>query len=87
MKAYYNFKMLNGTVQNNVTFQKTLTLEVVQSVTYQKSYPTRQYRGKYCVPVWQDNSSLFEEVVTGPLQHSHRWDIAAGSLRRACQWS
>lgn len=83
MHAFHNFtEFPGGVVMNNLTFVMTLNLEVSQSVTYQMSYPTEAYKGKYCVPQWSENNTLKEDVIDGPLRRVSDLS-AAGSFRHA----
>eukprot|EP00416_Gambierdiscus_australes_P003334 CAMPEP_0171141260 /NCGR_PEP_ID=MMETSP0766_2-20121228/140333_1 /TAXON_ID=439317 /ORGANISM="Gambierdiscus australes, Strain CAWD 149" /LENGTH=739 /DNA_ID=CAMNT_0011604983 /DNA_START=84 /DNA_END=2303 /DNA_ORIENTATION=+ len=83
MHAFHNFTELPGSFQHNLTFVVTLNLEITQSVTKQMPYPTRPFRGKYCVPQWRENNTLMEDIMNGPLRRVSSLTVAAGSFRHA----
>jgi len=60
-----------------------LEIVITQSVTYQQSYPTDPYAGKFCMPSRSANSTLRDEIINGPYAWRYRGGAAFGSLRRA----
>jgi len=87
MPAFHNVtQMIGGALQlpsGNVMNQQTLKIVVTQSVTYQLSYPTEPYAGKFCMPARSSNSTLRDEIINGPYAWRYRAGAAFGSLRRA----
>jgi len=71
---------LAGGVVNNM---ETLEIVITQSITYQQSYPSEPYAGKFCMPSRSPNSTLRDEIINGPYAWRYRAGAAFGSLRRA----
>lgn len=73
-KAFHNFTKLGEDAQHS--FWTTLNVDIVQSVTLQKSYPTEEYHASFCVPQHDDQSSLREDT----LDHMKRSMHVAGMV-------
>lgn len=66
---------------HGITYLKTLHVRAMQSVAQQKTYPTEEYRGKYCLPKWEWNNTLRDQIVRGVLYKEDKLASALGSLR------
>jgi len=66
----------------NITFISTLDVEVTQSVALQKSYPSVDFHGRYCVPKREEHGEqLYDEVVEGPLKTVAQLNGAIASFK------
>ncbi|CAJ1387780.1 unnamed protein product [Effrenium voratum] len=72
----------DGCIVNGVQVRKSVTWEVTQSTSYQKSYPTEPFRGIMCVPGW-DAPDLRNQVIYGPEGPLSNTGEAFGSLETA----
>merc|ERR1740121_1332950 len=85
MRQYVNTTMLPGMVlptPANITFVSTLNVEVTQSVALQRSYPTTDFQGRYCVPAKEEHGEeLYDQVVDGPLKQVVQFNGAIASFK------
>lgn len=89
MKEFRNFTQLGYLENGNLTFLETLNLDITQTVTKQKSYPTEKFHERFCVPRVKElpdgseDNTLRSFIVNGPLRQQTRIAMAVASFRHA----
>ncbi|CAK9066177.1 unnamed protein product [Durusdinium trenchii] len=73
----------NGCVVNGIQVRKTVTWQISQAVTYQKAYPTDEFRGMICAPKWEAPNDLRSQVLFGDASPLSSAGEAFGSLETA----
>jgi hypothetical protein len=84
MEAVHNISQVEGgLLPGSVMNKYTIDMVISQSVSYQYSYPTEPYAGKFCLPTQAANSALRAQIIDGPFMMSYGSGQAFGTLRRA----
>ncbi|CAE7717987.1 unnamed protein product [Symbiodinium sp. CCMP2592] len=68
---------------NQVQVRRSVTWEVAQAITYQKTYATEPFRGTICAPSWAAPNDLRWQVINGPRSPISSIGEAVGSLETA----